>query len=121
MLAARSEEEDGRSFRMRISKPCLRKFRLWTNSSTPFYGQMVLMSTFGTLDDLRRIQMAVIHFEAPRRRLGVVPHHRKRRGAGAARGPVVATLRKWRRRARDRAELARLDARMFRDIGITRA
>jgi uncharacterized protein YjiS (DUF1127 family) len=33
---------------------------------------------------------------------------------------VAATLREWRRRARDRAELARLDNRMLQDIGLTR-
>jgi uncharacterized protein YjiS (DUF1127 family) len=34
---------------------------------------------------------------------------------------VVATLREWRRRARDRAELAALDERTLADIGLTRA
>jgi uncharacterized protein YjiS (DUF1127 family) len=29
-------------------------------------------------------------------------------------------LREWRRRSRDRAELARLDNRMLQDIGLTR-
>jgi uncharacterized protein YjiS (DUF1127 family) len=33
---------------------------------------------------------------------------------------VVAVLRLWRRRARDRAELASLDDRMLDDIGLTR-
>jgi uncharacterized protein YjiS (DUF1127 family) len=33
---------------------------------------------------------------------------------------IFATLRKWRRRSRERAELARLDERMLRDIGVTR-
>jgi uncharacterized protein YjiS (DUF1127 family) len=32
---------------------------------------------------------------------------------------VLAMLRKWRRRSRQRAELARLDERMLRDIGVT--
>jgi uncharacterized protein YjiS (DUF1127 family) len=32
----------------------------------------------------------------------------------------VATLRAWRQRSRERAELARLDDRMLRDIGVTR-
>ena len=32
-----------------------------------------------------------------------------------------ALLREWRRRARSRAELATLDERMLRDIGVTRA
>ena len=65
--------------------------------------------------------MAAIHFEVPRRRLGVIPHHRKRRAAGAAAGRVLATFREWRRRARDRVELSTLDERMLRDIGLTRA
>jgi uncharacterized protein YjiS (DUF1127 family) len=30
-------------------------------------------------------------------------------------------LREWRRRARDRGQLAKLDDRMLRDIGLTRA
>ena len=32
---------------------------------------------------------------------------------------VFATLREWRRRSRDRAQLATLDDRMLRDIGLT--
>ena len=34
---------------------------------------------------------------------------------------IFAVLREWRRRCRDRAELARFDERMLSDIGITRA
>lgn len=34
---------------------------------------------------------------------------------------VRATLREWRRRSRDRAQLTVLDDRMLRDIGLTRA
>jgi uncharacterized protein YjiS (DUF1127 family) len=34
---------------------------------------------------------------------------------------VVAILREWRRRARERAELAALDDRTLKDIGLTRA
>ena len=33
---------------------------------------------------------------------------------------TLAMLREWRRRSRDRAELARFDERMLRDIGVTR-
>ena len=65
--------------------------------------------------------MAAIHFETPRRRFGAVPHHRGRRVASDVAGRVLATLRDWRRRAHDRAELASLDNRMLRDIGLTRA
>ena len=64
--------------------------------------------------------MAAIHFDIPRRRLGAVPRHR-RRGPTDVAGRVLATLREWRRRARDRAELASLDDRMLRDIGLTRS
>jgi uncharacterized protein YjiS (DUF1127 family) len=34
---------------------------------------------------------------------------------------VFATLGEWRRRLRERGQLARLDDRMLRDIGLTRA
>jgi len=34
---------------------------------------------------------------------------------------VVAILREWRRRSRERAELAALDDRSLKDIGLTRA
>lgn len=34
---------------------------------------------------------------------------------------ILARLGEWRRRARDRAELASLDDRMLRDVGLTRA
>ena len=34
---------------------------------------------------------------------------------------TLAMLRQWHRRSRDRAELARFDERMLRDIGIPRA
>ena len=34
---------------------------------------------------------------------------------------VLWILREWRRRARDRSQLAQLDDRMLRDIGLTRA
>ncbi len=64
--------------------------------------------------------MTAIHFEVPRRRLGASFHHRGRRAASNVAGRVLAALREWRRRARDRAELAKLDDRMLRDIGMTR-
>ena len=39
----------------------------------------------------------------------------------AAAQSVVATLRAWRQRLRERDQLARLDDRMLSDIGLTRA
>ena len=65
--------------------------------------------------------MAAIHLEIPRRRLGTIPRHRVRRSATDMAGRMLATFREWRRRASDRAELASLDNRMLRDIGLTRA
>jgi len=65
--------------------------------------------------------MAAIHFEIPRRRPGAVPRYRRRRAASGVAGRLLATLREWRRRAHDRAELAGLDDRMLKDIGLTRA
>jgi len=40
---------------------------------------------------------------------------------GEATDQVFATLREWRHRIRARQELARLDDRMLRDIGLTHA
>ena len=65
--------------------------------------------------------MAAIHLEIPRRRLGAIPRHRERKAATDMAGRMLATFREWRRRARDRAELATLDNRMLKDIGLTRA
>jgi uncharacterized protein YjiS (DUF1127 family) len=64
--------------------------------------------------------MATIQFEAARRRFGPVPP-RTRGAVGRTVGRVVGTLREWRRRAHDRSELAKLDQRMLRDIGLTEA
>ena len=63
--------------------------------------------------------MTVIPFGIPRRRHAPVP--RQRRAAGDIAGRMLAKWREWRRRARDRAELAGRDDRMLKDIGLTRA
>jgi len=57
--------------------------------------------------------MTVIPFEVPQRR------PQRRAGRNAARR-VLGTWREWRRRAHERAELAGLDDRMLKDIGLTR-
>lgn len=50
-----------------------------------------------------------------------LPHHTAALDAlGDATGWVVATLHQWRRRARERAEIAQLDERTLADIGLTR-
>jgi uncharacterized protein YjiS (DUF1127 family) len=79
---------------------------------------MVLRSVFATLDELRRTQMTVIPFEIPRRRRAPLPRQRKAARGVASR--ALATLREWRRRAQQRAELGGLDDRMLKDIGLTR-
>jgi uncharacterized protein YjiS (DUF1127 family) len=43
------------------------------------------------------------------------------RASGGAENSMLATFREWRRRARERAQLARLDDRIMQDIGLTRA
>jgi len=62
--------------------------------------------------------MVAIHWHQPRKPVG-------QRGAihalSDAGSHVGATLREWRRRSRERAELAALDDRTLKDIGLTRA
>ena len=49
-------------------------------------------------------------------------HHGARAHRPTLRWPRLgATLREWRRRVRDRGQLAQLDERMLGDIGLTRA
>ena len=54
----------------------------------------------------------------------IVPQRVRRRAMPSLReapSRIFAALQEWRRRCRDRAELARFDERMLSDIGITRA
>jgi uncharacterized protein YjiS (DUF1127 family) len=66
--------------------------------------------------------MTAIHLQTYRRGLG---RHGRRHAAldalSDAADWVIGTLREWRRRSRDRAELATLDHRMLADIGLTEA
>ena len=62
--------------------------------------------------------MAAIHWHQPQYR------PRQRSAVHALRDAsdhLVATLREWSRRNRERAELAALNGRMLKDIGLTRA
>jgi uncharacterized protein YjiS (DUF1127 family) len=65
--------------------------------------------------------MTAIQFEGAERHLARMGRRSTLERAGAAAGRVFAMLRQWRRRARDRADLAALDDRMIADIGISRA
>ncbi len=61
--------------------------------------------------------MTAIHLP---HRAGTSGHHRAALDAlNDATGWVFATIREWRRRSLDRAELSTLDARMLADIGLT--
>ncbi len=60
-----------------------------------------------------RLQAGRDHPAALRRQAGV-------EALGDAARWVLATLRAWRRRIRQRAEIARLNDRMLADIGLTR-
>jgi len=71
---------------------------------------------FVGLTDFRRFHMTTIQWHEPR-----VRHHEARRVLSRAGNRVLATLREWRRRVHDRSQLAELDERMLKDIGITRS
>jgi uncharacterized protein YjiS (DUF1127 family) len=102
---------------MSKSKPSLRNSRLSTHDiaaifiSREFDGSMVTSNS-----EFRRVHMVAMHWHAtrPRQRHAVL-------ALGDASDHVVASLGEWRRRTRERAELAALDDRMLKDIGLTRA
>ena len=62
--------------------------------------------------------MAAIHWHQPQYRAS---RHDALHGLSDAGNHFVTALREWRRRGRERAELAQLDDRMLKDIGLTRA
>jgi uncharacterized protein YjiS (DUF1127 family) len=51
---------------------------------------------------------------------GQARHHGASHTVSGAGNRVLATLREWRRRVRDRSRLGELDERMLKDIGLTR-
>jgi len=58
----------------------------------------------------------------PRARVAAISRHQTALDALSEAGDwAFATLRAWRRRIRGRQELARLDDRMLKDIGLTHA
>ena len=71
-----------------------------------------------SFSEFRRVHMVAIHGHATRGRSG---HHHAVLALGDAWDHAVASLREWRRRTRERAELAALDDRTLKDIGLTRA
>lgn len=65
-----------------------------------------------------RHAVAILTFERTARRRPPWPA-RKRRRAAALLGAMLRLIRLWHRRAREREQLAYLDLRMLRDIGIS--
>jgi uncharacterized protein YjiS (DUF1127 family) len=63
--------------------------------------------------------MSAIRFEDVGGRIARA--RRSTHSAGNAARRLFGALREWRRRARDRAQLAALDDRMLKDIGVSRA
>src|SRR5690348_5980055 len=83
----------------------------------PFLSKRVRKGASTALSESRRVHMVAIHWHATRDR----PSQRNALLALSDAGNhVVATLRVWRRRSRDRSRLAELDDRMLKDIGLTR-
>ena len=64
--------------------------------------------------------MAAIHFQPGGDRSGALRRHAALDALNDATDWVFATLREWRRRSRERQQLASLDERMLADIGLTR-
>jgi uncharacterized protein YjiS (DUF1127 family) len=64
-----------------------------------------------------RSAAAIVTFERAARRFWPPPP--RRRGPGEWLAAAVAVLGLWRQRVRGRRELARLDLRLLRDIGVT--
>ncbi len=64
--------------------------------------------------------MSAIRFEAAREQFARVPEGATRQRVRSGARRMWTMLRKWRRRARDRASLGALDDRMLADIGVSR-
>jgi uncharacterized protein YjiS (DUF1127 family) len=65
--------------------------------------------------------MSAIRVEDAGRSVAAIPRHPASGWVSNAVARLSTTLRAWRRRAKDRAQLAALDDRMLADIGISRA
>jgi len=83
------------------------------SNTTEFDGRMIM-----SFSEFRRVHMVAIHLHATRGRPG---QRHAVLALGDAWDHTVANLREWRRRSRERAELAALDDRTLKDIGLTRA
>src|SRR5580765_2517938 len=79
-------------------------------------GTMVLPA-----EKFRRTHMTAINLQTCGDHPGELRHGAALEALSDATDWAIATLREWRRRSRERAQLAMLDGRMLRDIGLSHA
>jgi uncharacterized protein YjiS (DUF1127 family) len=72
-------------------------------------------------EKFRRTHMTAIPLQPCRDRPGELRHGAALDALGDTTDWVLAKMREWRRRSRERAQLAALDDRMLRDIGLSYA
>jgi uncharacterized protein YjiS (DUF1127 family) len=104
---------------MRKSKLPLRNSRLSRQALAAIFSAREFDRSVVTPScEFRRVHMVAIHGHATRTRSG---QRQAVLALGDAWEHASATFHEWRRRSRERAELAALDDRTLKDIGLTRA
>jgi uncharacterized protein YjiS (DUF1127 family) len=81
----------------------------------------LLGTTFLPAEKFRRTHMTAIQLQPCRDHSGELRHSAALEALSDATDWVIAKAREWRRRTRERAQLAMLDDRMLRDIGLSHA
>jgi uncharacterized protein YjiS (DUF1127 family) len=81
----------------------------------------LLGTTFLPAEKFRRTHMTAIQLQPCRDHPGELRHGAALEALSDATDWAIAKAREWRRRSRERAQLAMLDDRMLRDIGLSHA